>query len=497
MSFKTRQIRQKPRPQPLKKLKQMGTSVHDGVRKLPSRTLSYVVSTILVFFGMFVVFKVTMGAYHLVSNFTPADLISTVSSDLKTDENGYTNILLLGDGGYKRDGAGLMDSIMVASIDYKKNIVSMLSVPRDYYITKANNLGLEQYGRINEIYINHSELGEEEGFHVFKDAVGQLVNLDIQYYMRVDFKGFVEIVDSLGGITVDVPDTIYDSTYPNATDTGYAPFSIQAGLQELDGETALKYARTRHSGAGDYDRSARQQLILEAIQQKALSSEVLMSVTALTDLYDAVSDNFNTDMSIREMAALGEYAQKMDRARIVRKQLHTDTSSDGGFLYDGVRALYGGAAVVLPEGDNLELIHEYTDLVFNHREIYFEPAKLEVLNATKLSGIATGLAYDLKRFGFIIENVGNNLNEAGEKELSPISNVIYHDWTEQKNGLIKPKFQSTLEVLENFVIAQPETSKHSFPVLQEDEEAEDKVYEGNGVNISIVLGDNYKEFLRK
>ena len=500
MSFKTRTIRLSSKSESIGKLTSLAKGKSfgkvfrmDGQKSRRSGFIHYLTAGGLLVFGMMVVIKVTLGAYYFVANFSPASVLGVVGSDLKKDEHGYTNILLLGDGGYEREGAGLVDTIMVASIDFKKNAVSMLSIPRDFYVSKDINLGLDQYGKINQVYNNYSDLDESERFEKFKLAAGNLANLDIQYFMRVDFRGFVEIVDALGGITIDVPQAIDDLSYPNATDTGFSPFHIKAGLQELDGEKALKYARSRHT-TSDFDRAARQQLILEAIRQKALSMDILTDLGALKDMYNVVQKNFTTDLNLTEMASLGAFAEGLDRSHIVLKQLNNSEIEDGGFLYDGVRALYGGASVLVPVGDDLELIHQYADLIFNHREIYYDKARIQVLNATKSSGVARELANELARFGFNVEDVSNYEDEEGERAYLNESRIEYSDWTEAKNGKNSPKFQSTLDVLRDFIQAPIVASPASqmLPVDPEDKRPE-KIFEGSGINVTIILGEDYEK----
>jgi len=496
MTFKSRKIRQKPRPKPLKKLKQFGEAFKERGKQVPSKTINYIVASFLVVLGTLVVGKVSVATYHFVADFSvsPVSAITNViGKDLRKDDNDYTNILLLGDGGFDRDGAGLLDTIMVASIDYEKNAVSLLSVPRDYYVDQTNNLGLTRTGsRINQIYVNYGDIdNQDERYKIVKEAVGELMNLDIQYYMRTDFQAFVEVVDSIGGITVEVPKAIYDSQYPNANDNGYDPFSIAAGLQEMDGETALKYARSRKS-TSDYDRSARQQLILEGIQQKILSKETLTSLGTITDLYNSIQSNINTDMSLRELAALAGFAYELDRSHIVMKQLHTNTTADGGFLYDGSRAIYG-AAVVLPEGNNLDLIHKYADLIFNHRELYYQPATIEVLNASQYPGVASEVGYELSRFGFQVENVDNLLDEVGERQYLENTLIRYHDWNEDEKGLITAKFPSTLAALNAFIKGQEERSDQGVIVSMPEEKI--KRYEGGAYDVSVIIGNDYELFL--
>lgn len=499
MSFKTRTIRlaslstsDTSKPTKVNKNFKSFAKMMNRTKGDTPKALSIFVAGLLLIFGLFVVVKVTTTAYNFVSEFTPATILNVVGTDLKKDENGYTNILLLGDGGYVREGGGLIDTIMVASIDYDKNAVSMLSVPRDYYVTKTLNLGLDRYGKINQIYNNYKDLPEEERFEKIEEAVGQLFDMDIQYYMRIDFKGFVEVVDSLGGITVDVPNDIDDMDYPNDTDTGKAPFHIKAGIQELDGKTALKLARSRHDLSAS-SRETRQQLILEAIRQKALSAGVLTDLDTLSNLYTAINENFDSDLTLREMASLGDFAQSLDRSHIVAKQLSEGPLADGGLLYVPNRAVCG-AWCLLPYGNNLELIHQYADLIFNHREIYYEPAIIQVLNATKKPGVAGEVGAKLKQFGFNVEEIGNYEDEAGEKQFLAESLIEYSDWTEGKNGRIEPRFEATLTALDAFVYAKEVASDQaSLMPKAEDDKSSDKIYEGGAINIKIIIGEDYAD----
>lgn len=493
MTFKTRHIRKRPRINPLKKAKHLGLGFLGRLKNLPPITKNYFAAGILVLFGIFVVVKVTSAAYGLISNFNPKSLLFAVGSDMEKDEYGYTNILLLGDGGHERDGADLIDTIMVASIDYEKNSVSLFSIPRDFYVNPDDALGIIYGGRINELYRNHKFAIEDEDdrYQLFKRAVGEIAGLDIQYYVRLDFNAFVEVIDSLGGITIDVQEDIYDPYYPNATDNGYTLFTVDKGLQEMDGETALKFVRSRKT-TSDFDRAARQQLVLESIQQKALSKDILTSAGKLKNLYYAVEDNVNTDMSLREMISLAGFGKHMDRSRMVRKVIHDDPGQEGGFLYTPEQELFNNQFVLIPFGNDNELIHKYTDLIFHQREIYFEPAKIEILNATKISGIARNAAYQLIRFGFDVQEIDNYYDSNDEKAYLEESLVEYYDYTEEAGGLVQPKYMTTLNVLDSFVRADERASLRAYLVTEEDGK---KVYEGGRVNLSIILGDDYDVFL--
>ena len=478
MTFKTRQIRKRPPLKPFRKLKKASGLAYGYLSKTTPKQRSYVWGTVLVILGIFIVWKVMLAAYNFITGFDAKDVLFAFGSELQKDENGYTNIVLLGDGGHVRDGADLIDTIMVASIDYEKNAVTLLSSPRDYYV--QNNI--KWPGRINELYRNHKFQYEDEDelYGLFQTVTGEIVNLDIQYYLRVNFNAFVEIVDSIGGITVDVKETIYDPYYPNETDDGYVLFEIDKGLQEMDGETALKFVRSRKT-TSDFDRAFRQQQVLEAVREKALSLDILTKPNHLKKLYEAVSTNMNTDLSIREMIALAGFAKHFDRSHLISKVIHDDPGQDGGFLYTPEREFYNGQFVLIPFGENLSLIHKYCDLIFNHRKAFWSPPEIEILNATKYSGIARNAAYQLNRFGFNITNIDNYHDEEEEKKYIDKSVIFYYDWEEDKDLNVTPLHQATLEALEGFVVAEaiPQNRNTSIP----------------GPDISIILGEDYDVFL--
>ena len=476
MSFKTRKIRKHPPIKPFKKLKKASTLAYQSLSKTTPKQRSYIWGTVLVVIGIFIVWKVMSAAYNFIVGFNPKDIIFAFGSELEKDINGYTNIVLLGDGGHVRDGADLIDTIMVASIDYEKNAVTLFSIPRDYYVKNV-----DWPGKINELYRNHKNQIEDENelYELFQKVTGDITGLSIQYYLRVNFNAFVEIVDSLGGIAVDVKETIYDPYYPNETDNGYTIFEIKKGLQEMDGETALKFVRSRKT-TSDFDRAFRQQQVLEALREKALSLNILTKSGQLKNLYDTVRANMNTNMSLREMIALAGFAKHFDRSHLVSKVIHDDPGQDGGFLYTPERELYNGQFVLIPFGDSLDLIHKYSDLIFNKREALWDSPKIEILNATEIPGIARNSAYQLNRFGFNIVSIDNYYDEEGEKKYIDKSVIFYYDWEEDKSHNVTPLYGAALNALEGFVRASsiPESRESFAP----------------DADITIILGKDYEVY---
>ena len=353
------------------------------------------------------------------------NVLNIAGTELSTDENGYTNFLLMGQGDEGHDGKNLTDTIIVASIDPEgTQSAVLLSIPRDTYLLSTEKMGK---GKINTMYRDYrSYLIYQEGMsekdagiaalEELKTEIGRKLNLEIHHVAKVDFIAFVRAVDTLGGVDIDVPYDIEDLEYPNEQ-YGYEPFIIRAGLRHLDGETALKYARSRHTSS-DFGRSARQQQLLSVMAHKAKEEGILKDAGAITSFMKIMSENVETTMTLRELIGAANMGQKLDREKIVTMQLNDRNAlydsfiEPGGMLYTPPRNLFDGAAVLLPVS-----IPEFpvtwkqpqalAELLFRHRELYLEAPTVSVLNAGGAPGTARRLANELTRYGFTVENIEN------------------------------------------------------------------------------------------
>lgn len=209
-----------------------------------------------------------------------------------------TNILILGaDARPGAPGAELArtDSIMVLSVNPRGQAVSLFSVPRDVFIQSP------QYGwlRANTV-VRNAELSQPgSGPGAMIAAMENTFRIEVDHYVRVNFEAFVDVVDAVGGVTVDVPQRIVDNSYPTA-DYGTMRIEFAPGEQTLDGERALIYARTRH-GDDDYRRAERQQQILSALFGELLSPA---GVTRWPAVGIAVQENLETSMNGADMLSI-------------------------------------------------------------------------------------------------------------------------------------------------------------------------------------------------
>ena len=361
---------------------------------------------LVLFFGIaaFIIFKVVYTTHQYITHFDFKDLIGIISTDLEKDEKGRTNILLLGTGGEGHDGADLTDTIIIASLNNELKTISLFSIPRDLWL----NLPGHQSSRINKMYeILKGTYGSEQALEILRQGIENITNLSIPYHVKVDFTAFTDVVDLLGGIEVEVEKSIYDTEYPNEDESGYELFTIDAGTHLLDGKTALKYARSRHS-TSDFDRAARQHKILSSLKSKAIELDILSSPLLLKKLYDEFIDHVETNISTLELIGLGQTAQHFDQERITSAVLiDTDILDMGSFLYTPERQLYGGAFVLVPIDNSYEKIQRFISMVFDFPEFFQEDASIQILNGTTRFGLASQLGQKLIPYGFNIQFYDN------------------------------------------------------------------------------------------
>jgi polyisoprenyl-teichoic acid--peptidoglycan teichoic acid transferase len=206
------------------------------------------------------------------------------------------------------------DTMILLSVDPATRSIGMLSIPRDLYVPIPGQSDMQ---RINSAYV----LGELNrpggGPKLAMDTIQYNFGIPIHHYVVVSFDAVIGMVDAVGGIDVNVPETIDDPEYPDMN-YGFDPLYIQAGPVHMDGQLALKYARTRHQGT-DYDRAARQQQVLLALRQKAVKPEVLGNLVGQAGaLWDRLSKGVITDFTFDQALSLGWYLKDIPAGSIKR-----------------------------------------------------------------------------------------------------------------------------------------------------------------------------------
>ncbi|MCS6843244.1 MAG: LCP family protein [Caldilineales bacterium] len=211
------------------------------------------------------------------------------------------------------------DNMMVVTADLTTGRVGIISLPRDLFVPIP---GFDRSGKINTAYVvGESNKYPGGGGALAMRTVSELLGYPIDYYVKINFDGFVRLVDTLGGIEVEVPKTIHDEEYPTM-DYGITTFHIDAGWHHMDGETALKYVRTRHADS-DFERARRQQQVLLAIKDRVMEQKLLTSLK-IFDLIDLISSSVEHNIPAGEMLDLVALAARFEVTQV--DQLVLDTA---------------------------------------------------------------------------------------------------------------------------------------------------------------------------
>lgn len=328
------------------------------------------------------------------------------------------NILLLGiDQREQESGQPTRtDTMILLTIDPVAKSMGMLTIPRVLWVP-IPGLGRPVEDRINTANI----LGDLEkypggGPALAKRTVQYNLGIPVHYYVRMDFSGFEKIVDALGGVSINVPQAIRDDEYPD-DNYGVMSISFPAGIQHMDGETALRYVRTRHADS-DFGRGRRQIQFLMAMRDQALKLNILPKVPSLIA---QMRDSIKTDLSANDIISLARIASGIDSASITARNID-ETMATRWITPQG-------GDVMVPKRDAIKKV---IDEVFNtpgapttpvtvgqaptatptvnaaaRTQMQAEAARIEVLNGTSTKGLATRAAANLSSQGLNVVKVGD------------------------------------------------------------------------------------------
>ena len=339
--------------------------------------------------------------------------------------DGQINILLLGsDERIDGEEPPRTDTLILLTLDLQRQTAGMISLPRDLWLPIP---GYNLTSKINTAYA----IGEQRGYpfggaQLAKDTVSSFIGQPVQYYLQADFNGFVRFVDEIGGITIQVPQTIHDPEYPTA-DYGYQTFHLEAGTRVLDGQTALKYARTRNMDS-DYGRAARQQQLIRAIADKIIDAEMIPTLIARApQLLSTMWGSVRTDMPLQTAAEIASYvsSNSFELSTLVLDDRYGEESysENGAWIllpdrdlirpelrkfFDpavGSNAVANSSPVPLPQiGPRTPAEAEESNNVpvMAAREV-----RLEILNGTGQTGIAALARRQLEASGWRVVSIGD------------------------------------------------------------------------------------------
>lgn len=427
--------------------------------------------TVLLSVGL-VVFGTAGTAYYLLARTTqqvihtsqPSSLFQQLQGlfgnqgPLQGETDDRINILLLGIGGEGHDGGQLTDTIMVASVKPSTKQVALLSLPRDLIVKyySDDNQKLYEYHKINNAYA-------WGGVDLATEKVTDVTGLTIQYYVVLDFSGFNQLIDDVGGVDVTI-DRNFTGVYGtkdlstpcpkpqlrHLTDGWYCAISFEQGEEHMTGERALMFARIRKPDPKaqndpldeeDFGRSQRQQKILESFKAKVLSANTLLRPDRITAMLNDVGTHLQTNLQLWEMARLGQLVLDIPREQIISKVVDDKTSKlveskydttyrswnvvprAGTTDYSEIQAL---AADIFVTPQDPTLVAQTAPTTVDASSEETTPAKVQILNGTTKNGLAAKTAETLLPLDITITGVGN---APGQKNSAT---TLIYDFTDGK-----------------------------------------------------------------
>ena len=346
------------------------------------------------------------------------------------------------------------DTQIIVHIDPVAKSAAMVAIPRDLWVPIPDFPD----GRINSAY----QLGETNkdripggGPVLAMSTIEQNFDIQIQYYAKVDFKGFEQILDTIGGVTIDVPRPLVDNEYPLGN-YGVTRLYIPAGLQHMDGRTALAYARSRHADS-DLGRNSRQEQVLLAVRQQGLN---LNLITKLNELAGELSTAVETNLSVEQVGSLYQLSKGIDKSSIQTVSISADMVTE---------TLIDQADVLLP---NWDLIRPAVAQAFANPGLSKEAARLSVQNGTEVGGAGKKIRDELVAQGFFVPDLRSTADPGNH----PVTEIT--DFT----GGQKPL---TLQALCEALSFDCSTVKQGLPADAPVSETDNKA-----VDIMVVVGDD-------
>lgn len=333
-------------------------------------------------------------------------------SRLKGEGDGRVNILMLGKGGDAHEAPDLTDTIIIASIDPIAKEAALVSIPRDLYVpvsgqgsmkinavfSTGKSASLRKASKKND---EAKKKAEEAGYSMLEQTIEKNLGLPIHYHSMIDFNGFKQAVDTVGGVDLKVPSAVKETM---RIDGKTYRLDVKPGQQHMDGFKALAYSRSRYTSArGDFDRSERQRLIIIALKEKIMSAGTYSNPAKISSLMDNLGGHVQTNFSIQDLSRLHQLGREINQSKI--SSIGLADPPNNYIVTDSV----GGQSVVVPRAGvgNFKEIQSYLRNALKDSFIRNENASITVLNGTTKAGLAGAKAEELKSYGYNVAGVGN------------------------------------------------------------------------------------------
>lgn len=324
------------------------------------------------------------------------DLIRT--DPLATDSNGRTNVLVFGmSPDDRKEDPYLTDSIILLSVDQETNDAFMVSFPRDLWVRYDEPCIVGYQGKLNAAYLCGSNQGKnhEAGVKALKSKITEISGLDIQYHVSLNWNVLIKVVDTLGGVEVDLPEAVRDPM---------TKLRLPSGKSHINGEEALALSRSRYGvSGGDFGRGLNQQRVIKAVLEKASSSGTLSNIGKVTSLVDALGNNLNTSIEMREVRSFMDVASNIDPDGVESLDL---ADRENPLVMTSSR---NGQSVVVPVLGTTDFsgIHKAINKRISQDPMVREAARTSVYNGSSIFGLAKREADRLEEKGFLIGSIGN------------------------------------------------------------------------------------------
>lgn len=324
----------------------------------------------------------------LINTVVPFSTIDASGSQVLNNGQETVNFLLIGSD--RRPGGSFRtDTMVIAILRPNEGQVSLISIPRDLWVSIP---GWENQ-RINTAYQHGVSVGYPGGGPgLLKETILYNLGIRIDHTAMVEFDGFRQIVDTLGGVDVPVSCAytdwrLIDPSYDPQNENNWALYTTGPGVVHMDGDLALWYARSRQKSS-DFDRGRRQQEVLRALFVQALQTGTL---TRIPELYDNLSSSVETDLGLGDILSLAVYAPKMTNADIRGYYIRPPYVSS--WITDG------GAYVLLPNEDALQAM--LTEAMSpSTQTVQRQAVVINVMNGTSIPGYETLAATRLNYAGY-------------------------------------------------------------------------------------------------
>jgi LCP family protein required for cell wall assembly len=330
-------------------------------RRRLKRISLIVVSLAVLFVGGLILWK----GDFLFALLRPISFVSQLVNPVHLKEDdGRVNVLVLGLDSRSNGGTLNTDTILVGSFSLTEGDPVLVSIPRDLWV-RSNSVVTGWQGKINTAFANaalrNGTINEEDGVAAAKAVVEEVLGIPLHYWAIVDFEGFEKVVDTLGGVEVCVDRAFDDYMYPipgrESSLNPYEHLHFDAGCQLMDGDTALKYSRSRMGTSGegsDFARVRRQQKVIMAVKEKIFSLSLIFDPVKLVDFYNELADAIKTDASFGEVRRALELLYDFQEGNGVRSLV---LDPESGLTRVGTAAEFGGAYVLVPKVGDFSAIH--------------------------------------------------------------------------------------------------------------------------------------------